>query len=478
MINNLSEIRQSLRLSAWLGLGFLSLVSSVQADGWIRTDATPLGANHRELSANNGQYHGFSRQETTRSHPSVSTAGPERRSSREGHDRIVVSDIDRDINRGYVRTGNREEQGREHDGRGQRPSSATGHAERPRREDKRRVGEDVGRWGDKERLASPIDRHIISRTEENQQSGTDRYRPREPVYGKSERGPSEHRKPDYKKPELRKPELRKPELRKPEHEKPVYRGSDSGARDRDYRDRNTVDHDSRHHNSRNHDSGNHDSRIHNARELAHRDNSQHHARPNYRLYKRQPYIYYRSPWYNTRFFAPIPFKWHSVGHRVRHLPDTHISILVGAIPFFYFSGVFYRSFDDGYVVVSAPIGAVVAELPVGFISFNIGRTDYYYANDIYYRWQPEHEAFVVVEKPKGADAAIKDETRNRLYVYPNSNQSEDLQAKDRYECHQWAVSESGVDPTAEEEEAVTGQSYEDYKRAMSACLAGRDYTVK
>ena len=33
------------------------------------------------------------------------------------------------------------------------------------------------------------------------------------------------------------------------------------------------------------------------------------------------------------------------------------------------------------------------------------------------------------------------------YAYPNAGQSEQQQGKDRYECHQWAVSQSGFDPS-------------------------------
>jgi hypothetical protein len=33
------------------------------------------------------------------------------------------------------------------------------------------------------------------------------------------------------------------------------------------------------------------------------------------------------------------------------------------------------------------------------------------------------------------------------YVYPAKNQSADQQKKDEYECHQWAVKQTGVDPT-------------------------------
>jgi len=34
-----------------------------------------------------------------------------------------------------------------------------------------------------------------------------------------------------------------------------------------------------------------------------------------------------------------------------------------------------------------------------------------------------------------------------IYVYPAMNQSDEQLAKDRYECHRWAVTESGFDPS-------------------------------
>src|SRR5208282_1499380 len=35
----------------------------------------------------------------------------------------------------------------------------------------------------------------------------------------------------------------------------------------------------------------------------------------------------------------------------------------------------------------------------------------------------------------------------RLFVYPANGQSEDQLARDRYECHTWAVQQTGIDPT-------------------------------
>ena len=34
-----------------------------------------------------------------------------------------------------------------------------------------------------------------------------------------------------------------------------------------------------------------------------------------------------------------------------------------------------------------------------------------------------------------------------LFAYPNAGQNEAQQSKDKYECHQWAVSQTGFDPT-------------------------------
>jgi len=51
------------------------------------------------------------------------------------------------------------------------------------------------------------------------------------------------------------------------------------------------------------------------------------------------------------------------------------------------------------------------------------------------------------------------------------------QAADRYACHQWAVSQAGVDPTTNAV-TISGQKRADYQRALGACLDGRGYTVR
>jgi hypothetical protein len=77
--------------------------------------------------------------------------------------------------------------------------------------------------------------------------------------------------------------------------------------------------------------------------------------------------------------------------------------------------------------------------------------------------------------------AVPPSSAERLFVYPRKGQSEKLQAKDRYECHSWAVSQTHYDPTQPASgmpETQLNQMRADYKRAMGACLDGRGYTMK
>ncbi|WP_455207708.1 DUF6515 family protein [Kaarinaea lacus] len=270
-----------------------------------------------------------------------------------------------------------------------------------------------------------------------------------------------------------------------DQEKPQRRNSEK----RERKDKSNSPHDTNRHADHHHDrQSNHtyqDKREHEY-ESGHRPdrvivkhNSNHTPghRPHYNLYNRHKHIYYRTPWYNTRYIAPIHYHFHPVGYHVSVLPTTHIRIMVGGFPYFYFSGVFYKSYNDGFIVVSAPVGAIVPILPVGFIAFSIGTSTFYFVNDIYYAWDEPRQAYVVVDKPAGAEKAIAEATAGRLFVYPKEGQSEEQQAKDRYECHRWAVTESRIDPTLEEE-TYSKEQQRDYQRAIAACLEGRGYTVK
>lgn len=162
------------------------------------------------------------------------------------------------------------------------------------------------------------------------------------------------------------------------------------------------------------------------------------------------------------------------GHTVRVLPQHHQRVVVRGSPYFYYGGSFYRPHGHSFVVVAAPLGALVSLLPPGYASLYIGGVPYYYANQTYYVWDRRAPGYRVVEEPAGTDAATT--VPSDLFVYPKAGQSEEQVAQDRYECHRWAVKETGYDPSAGS--PLSDAARAEYHRAMSACLEARSYSVK
>lgn len=166
------------------------------------------------------------------------------------------------------------------------------------------------------------------------------------------------------------------------------------------------------------------------------------------------------------------------GHTVRVLPHGHRSIAVPSGRYYYQGGVFYRPRGQAYVVARAPIGARVHSLPVGRIGFTIGPRRYFYFNWNYYLWEPRSREYVVVAPPEGAPEAViaaADSSPGELFAYPKAGQDEAQRERDRYDCHVWAVDQVDYDPGLEGGDVELGT---DYRRALSACLEARGYTVR
>jgi hypothetical protein len=116
-----------------------------------------------------------------------------------------------------------------------------------------------------------------------------------------------------------------------------------------------------------------------------------------------------------------------------------------------------------------------------------GGIPYYYYNNVYYTYNTADAGYVVTDPPPagGDDAgstgvetpppagAPPPRAAGDLYVYPRNGQTEEQTAKDRYECHKWAVGQTGFDPTT----AGSRGSPAEYRRAMSACLDARGYSA-
>jgi hypothetical protein len=187
------------------------------------------------------------------------------------------------------------------------------------------------------------------------------------------------------------------------------------------------------------------------------------------------------------------------GYAVRALPQGFVTVAGPRERVFFAGGVWYAARGPGFVVVGPPIGVFVPVLPAFYSTVWIGGFPYYYANDTYYEWNEARNGYEVVAPPDGAestdepapnDAPAPDRAppqpaggppAGEVFVYPSNGQSEEQQAQDKYECHKWAVGQSGFDPTVAGGGVPGGEHGSrraDYRRALSACLAGRGYSVK
>jgi hypothetical protein len=117
----------------------------------------------------------------------------------------------------------------------------------------------------------------------------------------------------------------------------------------------------------------------------------------------------------------------------------------------------------------------------------LGGVQYYYANEAYYRYYPDRGGYEVVAPPEGqgappgSGASAAPPPSDNIFIYPKNGQSDDQQARDRYECHRWAADQTAFDPTrpaggVSPEAAAAKRA--DYMRAQQACLEARGYTVR
>jgi hypothetical protein len=73
-----------------------------------------------------------------------------------------------------------------------------------------------------------------------------------------------------------------------------------------------------------------------------------------------------------------------VGSRRTVLPPHYRTVVVRGSDYYYSDGVFYHQGPSRYVVVVAPVGAVVATRPKGNVTIRVNDNYYYYYNGAYY----------------------------------------------------------------------------------------------
>lgn len=167
------------------------------------------------------------------------------------------------------------------------------------------------------------------------------------------------------------------------------------------------------------------------------------------------------------------------GQPVVSLPPRAHHTIYGGSRFWFHQGIWYAPYGASYIVVRPPAGVFVSLLPAGYRIVPYGSQVYYYAYDVFY--VSSGNGYRVVAPPPGIVIQEDEFVYEPLIVYPRLGQSPQQQAQDEYECHEWAVHQSGYDPSLA---AVgQGQAYDEravdqYTRAFAACLEARGYVVK
>jgi hypothetical protein len=169
------------------------------------------------------------------------------------------------------------------------------------------------------------------------------------------------------------------------------------------------------------------------------------------------------------------------GYFQHSLPRGYMTFRHHDRRYYYWGGIWYLSSGVGFIVAVPPFGIVVPVLPPYYTTIWVGGIPYYYANGVYYVWRPAQQGYVVTEAPAASNVVTPQRGPDQFYVYPKKGQSVEQQDKDRYECHRWAVSQTGFDPSLStsnltDSELTTKRA--DYRRAIEACLDARGYSVK
>ncbi len=123
-----------------------------------------------------------------------------------------------------------------------------------------------------------------------------------------------------------------------------------------------------------------------------------------------------SDWYFSPHYVPR-------GHEVRDLPRGVFRLILGGLEFYYFEGLFYRTVADHYVVVPAPVGAVVTTIPPGCQPVIVEGTPYYLINGntyvytgVGYQVVPPPRALVI--QPPPAEVIVPVRTNVQVPVAP------------------------------------------------------------
>lgn len=150
------------------------------------------------------------------------------------------------------------------------------------------------------------------------------------------------------------------------------------------------------------------------------------------------------------------------------------ALFIVALPFSAPSG---SVSETAQALVATPFRYTFAR-PIG----DFGRPPYYTQDVDYGQTSGE---YIIVNPPPPIGAVTQSQPQgtlqslsDRLFIYPRRGQTEQEQVIDRNVCHQFAMGQTGYDPTLPPKGGPDAAKRADYQRAMAACLDLRGYAVK
>jgi len=122
------------------------------------------------------------------------------------------------------------------------------------------------------------------------------------------------------------------------------------------------------------------------------------------------------------------------------------------------------------------LGLYFSTLPFYYSTYWWGGIPYYYADDTFYTWDGSVGQYETISPPPEVEQQAQSGAGGELIAYPKNGQSDQQQAKDKTDCRQWALTQSGYDPAGAATTAASNRG--DYLRAQAACLDARGYSVR
>jgi hypothetical protein len=169
------------------------------------------------------------------------------------------------------------------------------------------------------------------------------------------------------------------------------------------------------------------------------------------------------------------------GAVVRDLPRGTVTVNYAGVAYRYHDGVWFEPRGPAFLVVAPPIGLVVPTLPTFATRLSAAGESYLYANETYYRSRPDLGGYEVVNAPESMTAPLSAPAPDTAAPARRLRGSDpDREARDRYECHRFAVAETGYDPLRAGGPVTAGSANRasDYPRAQAACLEALGYSPR